>query len=110
MDEIQVENDFMRVRRSRIDRETKTGRPTLRSQRDKTDARSGSPFLAFVQNGDMSAFGPSSSDDRNEREVGFIPEKNGPTVFMRLFLYEAKHIESNVRPWPDHVFSTYGPA
>jgi hypothetical protein len=105
MDEIQVANDFMRIRRAGINRETKSGNPMFRRQRDETNAGLGGPLFTFVQNRDMSSLGPGAGDDRNEREIGFVPEKKGPTVFTRLFLYAAKRIESNVRLWPNRAFS-----
>jgi hypothetical protein len=51
MDKIQVANDFMSIRRSRVNRETKSWKMKFRRQRDETDAGLGGSFFTFVQNG-----------------------------------------------------------
>ena len=66
MDEIQVENDLVGVRRAGIDGETKSRDSTFRRQRDETDAGFGRSLFAFVQNRNMAPFGPGSGVDRDE--------------------------------------------
>ena len=73
MNKIKIMNEFVRIRRAGIDRETEIRLSTFRRQRDEADAGFGRSFLAFVQNRNMAAFGPSPGKDRNEREIRLVP-------------------------------------
>ena len=73
MNKMKIMNEFVRISRTGIDRETEIRLTTFRRQCDEADAGFGRSFLAFVQNRNMTAFGPGPRENRNERKIPLIP-------------------------------------
>ena len=70
---VKIMNKFMRVRRTRINRETEIRLSTFRRQCDETDSGLGRSLFTFVQNRNVATFRPGPGKDRNEREISLIP-------------------------------------